>query len=163
MKDNYEYLQKNHWIFLICLIIILTSFNFTIQLSIAQDSENIECSDCHPRVMERHQFPTYPCTSCHSQDMSTITLRNGKIIPLEESTSLCAQCHNTIHDAWMEGKHGRTEFKCIECHDPHFEIKKSATSTLKAASFSPFLQMITAIGGIIGMFLAVLATTKVKK
>ena len=163
MKDNYEYLQKNHMIFLICLTIILTSFNFTIQLSNAQDSENIECSDCHSRVMERHRFPTDPCTSCHSQDMSTITLRNDKIVPLEESTSLCAQCHNNIHNDWIEGKHGRIELKCIECHDPHFEITKSAASTLKAVSFSPFLQIITTAGGFIGILLAVLATMKVKK
>lgn len=163
MEDNYKYLQKNYGIFLICLIIILASFNFTIQLSNAQDSGNLECSDCHSRVIERHRFPNNPCTSCHSQDMSTITLRNGKIIPLEESTSLCAQCHNTIYDSWMEGKHGRIEFKCVECHDPHFEVTKSFTSTLKAASFSQFFQIITAAGGVIGILLAVLATIKVKK
>lgn len=163
MKYDEENLQKSYKIFLISLIIILTGFSFTIQFSVAQYTENIECSDCHARVMERHQFPTQPCTSCHSQDMSTITLRNGEIIPLEESTPLCAQCHNDIYDAWIEGKHGISEFKCVECHDPHFETKKSPISTLQTLSFSPVLQVITAAGGFIGILFVVLAAIKVKK
>ena len=153
--------QKIHNI-LVVLIIILISLSWAIQFSVAQENQNIDCTDCHSRVMERHQFPNYPCTSCHSQDMSTFTLRTGSIIPLEESSSLCAQCHNDVHNAWKEGKHGITEFKCIECHDPHFETKKSPISTLKSSSFSSVLQMISATGAFIGILLAVLAVIKVK-
>ena len=163
MKDKEEFPQKNRKIFLISLIIILTSFSWAIQLSVAQETIDVECSDCHYRVMERHQFPTYPCKSCHNQDMSTIKLRNGEIIPLEESSPLCAQCHNEIHNAWIEGNHGVSEFKCIVCHDPHFETRKSPTSILQVSSFSPVLQMITAAGGFIGILFAVLAIIKVKK
>ena len=118
------------------MIIILISLSWSIRFSAAQETQNIDCTDCHSRVMERHQFPNYPCTSCHSQDMSTITLKNGQIIPLEESGPLCTQCHNDIHNAWKEGKHGMADCECIECHDPHFENKKSPLSTLKALSFS---------------------------
>jgi hypothetical protein len=163
MKDNEGNLQTNYRIFLISLIIISTGFRFTIQSSVAQETENIKCSDCHARVMERHQFPTNPCTSCHSQDMSTITLKNGSTIPLEESGPLCAQCHNDIYNAWIEGKHGISEFKCVECHDPHFKTKKSSILTLQTSSFSPVLQVITDAGGFVGILFVVLATIKVKK
>jgi hypothetical protein len=163
MKEKEDPPQKTRKIFLIFLIIILTSFSWGIQFSVAQETIDIECSDCHYRVMERHQFPTYPCISCHSQDMSTIKLRNGEIIPLEESSPLCAQCHNKIHNAWIEGDHGISEFKCVVCHDPHFETKKSPISTLQASSFSPVLKAITAAGGFIGILFAVLAIIKVKK
>lgn len=163
MKDKEDPTQETRKIFLIFLIIILTSFSWGIQFSVAQETTNIECSDCHYRVMERHQFPTYPCISCHSQDMSTIKLRNGEIIPLEESSPLCAQCHNEIHNAWIEGNHGISEFKCVVCHDPHFETKKSPIPTLQASSFSPVLKAITATGGFIGILFAVLAIIKVKK
>ena len=162
MKDNKENFQRNYRIFLISLIIISTSFSFTIQFSVAQETKNIECSDCHAKVMERHQFPTHPCTSCHSQDMSTITLKNGSIIPLEKSGSLCAQCHNDIHNAWIEGKYGISEFECVECHDPHFETKKFSILTLQS-SFSVVLQVITTSGGFIGILFVVLAIIRVNK
>lgn len=155
--------QKIHNIFVISLIIILVSLSWVIQFSFAQETQNIDCTDCHSRLMERHQFPNYPCTSCHSQDMSTITLKNGSMIPLEEFGPLCAQCHNDIHDAWKEGKHGIIEFKCIECHDPHFEDKKSPLATLKALSFSSGLQTISVTGAFIGILLAVFATIKIKQ
>ncbi|MGB6680585.1 MAG: hypothetical protein WBF08_04590 [Candidatus Bathyarchaeia archaeon] len=157
-----EQTQKSYNIFVISLIIILISLSWAIQFSVAQETQNIDCTDCHSRLMERHQFPNYPCTSCHNQDMSTISLRTGSIIPLEESGPLCAQCHNDIHNAWKEGKHGITELKCVECHDPHSENKKFSISTLKASSFSSVLQMISASGAFIGILLAVLAAIKIK-
>jgi hypothetical protein len=153
---------KIHNTFIISSIIILISLSWAIQFSVAQETQEIDCTDCHSREMERHQFPNYPCTSCHSQDMSTITLKTGSIIPLEGSAPLCAQCHNDVHDAWKEGKHGITGFKCIECHDPHFENMKSPISTLKSLTFSSVLQMISTTGAFIGILLTVLPAIKVK-
>lgn len=129
----------------------------------ASEPDNGDCTRCHAMSMERHRFPTSPCTTCHSPDMSTLTLKNGKVIPIQQSPALCAQCHGEFYQAWKDGKHGIVTINCTGCHDPHF-INKPQTIPLVTIPLTSMLQILVAGGTIIGLSLATLmAATKLRE
>jgi hypothetical protein len=143
---------------LVVAVIVLRS-----QYVNASDPDNVDCTRCHPMSMERHRFPTSPCTTCHSTDMSTLMLKNGKVIPIEQSPALCAQCHAEFYQAWKDGKHGIVTINCTGCHDPHF-INKPQTIPLITIPLTSVLQILVAGGTVIGLSLVTLvAATKLRE
>ena len=128
----------------------------------ATTADNIDCTKCHTRTMERHRFPTDPCRSCHSPDMSTLTLKDGNIIPIKRSTLLCAQCHKEIYQAWKEEKHGLISNDCAECHNPHFK-QQQAVSGPTSTLLSTVLQALIATGIIIGLSLTATLAVIIKR
>lgn len=143
---------------LVVAVIVLQS-----QYVKASDPDNVDCTRCHPMSMDRHRFPTSPCTTCHSPDMSTLTLKNGKVIPLEQSPTLCAQCHAEFYQAWKDGKHGIVTINCTGCHDPHF-INKPQTIPLVTIPLTSILQILVAGGTVTGLSLVTLvAATKLRE
>ena len=144
---------------LIVAIIVLTIHSLSMaQLVVAEGPQRIDCRGCHSIVMERHQFPTSVCNSCHSSDMMTLTLKGGKMISIEESDPLCAQCHKEVFQTWIEGKHGISYFKCVECHNPHSrdEVARAGTmapSMEELSSRSLLLLIISAAGVVLAVFL----------
>jgi len=144
---------------LIVAIIVLTIHSLSMaQLAGAEETQSIDCRGCHPIEMERHRFPTSICNSCHSSDMRTLTLKDGKIIPIEESDPLCGQCHKEVFQTWIEGKHGVSYFKCVECHVPHSKDKIARAGTIapsmdELSSRSLLLLLISAAGVVLAVFL----------
>jgi hypothetical protein len=72
------------------------------------------------------------CFNCHDADKLTeLRLRDGRLLPIEQSTPLCASCHGPTFRDWEAGVHGRTSGfwdrtlgpatrqDCVSCHDPH--------------------------------------------
>jgi hypothetical protein len=55
--------------------------------------------------------------------MDTLQLPSGAVIPKDESSQLCGQCHQDRYNAWNEGTHGIpgtvAAIPCIACHNPH--------------------------------------------
>jgi hypothetical protein len=159
MKVRKRRVENSLVITLIVAIIVLTIHDLSMeQLVVAGEPQRIDCRVCHSIVMERHQFPTSICNSCHSSDMTTLTLKGGKMIPIEESDPLCAQCHKEIFQTWIEGKHGISYFKCVECHDPHSKDKIARADTMapnmeELSSLSVLLLIICAAGVVLAVFL----------
>ena len=108
----------------------------------------VACATCHDNrdpnyqansgaLEEFHQGLKYDhgnqsCLSCHnSEDYNTLKQADGRAIPLNESMTLCSQCHALQHRDYQNGMHGgmtgywdltrggRTRNTCIDCHDPH--------------------------------------------
>ena len=110
---------------------------------------NIACATCHDNrkpnfnqrsghaLREFHQGLHYDhgnqsCLSCHnSENYDTLKRADGRSIELNDSMTLCSQCHSTQHRDYLAGLHGgmtgywdltrggRTRNTCIDCHDPH--------------------------------------------
>lgn len=72
------------------------------------------------------------CASCHdAKQPESLHDAEGKAIPLDQSMTLCSQCHGLIRRAYDHGAHGgmrgywdlsrgpRTRNDCITCHAPH--------------------------------------------
>jgi len=142
---------------IVAIVILIAICNLSIaQFTVAEENQSVDCTTCHSITMERHRFPTSTCKSCHGSNMVTLTLKDGKVIPIEESDPLCAQCHKEIFQAWMEGKHGTADSKCVACHDPHFEDKTSQKIEV-TSPISRLLQIIAVAGLFIGAaFLALM-------
>jgi len=85
----------------------------------------LDCLECHQQELEYHDKlgeGNDACWSCHDpEDMSRLRLANGNSIPLDDSSELCGQCHETRFNAWKRGTHGFSNYQanCIFCHDPH--------------------------------------------
>ncbi|MBK1827104.1 hypothetical protein [Haloferula rosea] len=109
----------------------------------------VACATCHDNrdpnyqansgsaLEEFHQGLKYDhgnqtCLSCHnSEDYNTLKQADGRAIALNESMTLCSQCHALQHRDYQNGMHGgmtgywdltrggRTRNTCIDCHDPH--------------------------------------------
>ena len=102
------------------------------------------CSQCHqgmptnrtPRKLEMmHQdivlrhMPDGWCFNCHNPDnRDKLKLTNGKLVPFDESYTLCGQCHGTVFRDWKAGLHGKRTgmwngekqyLLCVHCHWPH--------------------------------------------
>lgn len=120
------------------------------------DTSGVECYTCHERskVMQlhfntngllvlpkEHQDLTMrhgrnnrnnTCFNCHNQtNMEALLTRDGRVLKIEQSTLLCANCHGPTYRDWEVGVHGRvsgywdrtlgavTKQDCVSCHDPH--------------------------------------------
>jgi cytochrome c7-like protein len=72
------------------------------------------------------------CFNCHSTtNMEMLLTRDGRLLKIEQSTLLCANCHGPTYRDWEVGVHGRmsgfwnrsagavTRQDCVSCHDPH--------------------------------------------
>lgn len=159
MKTEKRRVESPIVITLVVAIIVLTIHNLSMaQLVVAEEAQSIDCRGCHPIDMERHRFPTSICSSCHSSDMRTLTMKDGKILPIEESNPLCAQCHKEAFQTWTEGKHGITYFKCVECHNPHSKDKIARAGAMapnmeELSSLSLLLLIIGAAGAVLAVFL----------
>ena len=142
---------------IVAIIVLITVFGLsTAQHVVAEETQSLDCTDCHSIAMQRHRFPTSPCKSCHSSDMATLTLRDGKVIPIEESDPLCAECHTEVFQAWIGGQHGTADFKCVACHDSHSE-DKMLPRVEASSSISWILKIIAVAGLFIGAgFLALM-------
>jgi hypothetical protein len=135
-------IAKNLIITITVLIIITLTTSIFVT---AQENEDIDCTDCHSIEMKRHIFPVKPCKTCHSNDMTTLTMNNGKIIPLDESDPHCGQCHQQAYEAWLAGGHYTADFECVACHNTHSE--DNTTKAIWAVSSLTWLFQTLAIAG----------------
>jgi len=87
-------------------------------------------SEFHQGLQYAHGGQT--CLSCHnSENYDTLKRADGRSIELNDSMTLCSQCHAIQHRDYLDGLHGgmtgywdltrggRTRNTCIDCHDPH--------------------------------------------
>jgi hypothetical protein len=138
----------------ITILIIISTLSTAIFVT-AQENEDIDCTDCHSIEMKRHRFPIKPCKICHSNDMTTLTMNDGTVIPLDESDQHCGQCHHQEYKAWLAGGHYTVDYECVACHNAHSEDK--TTPTLWAlSSFTWLFQALAIIGAFITAALAAL-------
>ncbi len=146
-------MMKNLILTLIILIIVST-LSTTIFVN-GQENEDIDCTDCHNIEMKRHKFPIKSCKRCHSNDMTTLTMNDGTIIPLEESNPLCGQCHSQEYKAWLAGGHYTVDYECVACHNAHSEDKTTPT-TWALSSYTWFFQIFAIAGAFLAAALATL-------
>ena len=69
------------------------------------------------------------CTFCHQDDqLDSLHLINGTLVPFDEAYRVCAQCHEERYRDWTRGVHGSTtgswrdvgvRRSCPTCHNPH--------------------------------------------
>lgn len=113
------------------------------------DAVAIGCPTCHeagrqasmastaagagPRFHEQVQLVhgDLECKSCHSAKPHLLHTAAGELFAIEQSMTLCSQCHGLIRRAYDNGAHGgmrgywdlqrgpRTRNDCITCHSPH--------------------------------------------
>ena len=137
----------------ITILIIISTLTTSIFVT-AQENEDLDCTDCHSIEMKRHRFPVRPCKTCHSNDMTTLTMNDG-IIPLDESDPHCGQCHQMEYKAWLAGGHYIPDYECVACHNAHSEDE--TTPTIWAlSSFTWLFQALAIIGAFITAALAAL-------
>jgi hypothetical protein len=77
-----------------------------------------DCSSCHTTSLTAHNT----CTICHDVESETIlSLQDKTVVEVEDSSIICAQCHEDEYSEWVAGFHvNNHESKiCIECHSPH--------------------------------------------
>ena len=104
---------------------------------VAGEEGTLECLGCHVRVLKAHDklgTGSEACWSCHyNREMGVLHLAGGEErLSLSDYPQLCAQCHQTRYEDWVEGTHGAPAWKegsieihgaqkvgCIGCHDPH--------------------------------------------
>jgi len=97
----------------------------------------LDCVSCHVQPLIAHDklgVGSEACWNCHlNTQMKTLHLASGATqFPLEDSSRLCAQCHQKRYEAWLSGTHGVPAWKegdavtrstekktCIDCHNPH--------------------------------------------
>jgi len=75
-----------------------------------------DCSTCHETAITAHET----CVMCHNlESETTLGFLNGTAV--EDSSILCAQCHEDEYSEWEEGIHvNNHESKvCIDCHSAH--------------------------------------------
>lgn len=108
---------------------------------------SLRCSECHAlfesRPKPQDQLAQHGhieldhganagCLNCHDlDDRNSLRTSGGVVVPLAESSTLCAGCHGPTWRDWQVGIHGRTEgswdarsglqsrLTCVACHDPH--------------------------------------------
>lgn len=72
------------------------------------------------------------CYNCHNeQDLTTLQVRDGKVVKFDNIPALCGSCHGPTLRDWEAGAHGRTSgywdrrlgdpqrLVCANCHNPH--------------------------------------------
>lgn len=138
----------------ITFLIIISALTTSIFVT-AQENDDLDCTDCHSIEMKRHRFPVRPCKTCHSNDMTTLTMNDGTIIPLDESDPLCGQCHQVIYKAWLGGGHYTPDYECIACHNAHEEDETTA-AIWALSSFTRLFQALAILGAFITAALAAL-------
>ena len=75
-----------------------------------------DCSTCHETAITAHET----CVMCHNlESETTLGFLNGTAV--EDSSVLCAQCHEDEYSEWEAGIHvNNHESKiCIDCHSAH--------------------------------------------
>ena len=110
----------------VILTAILLWFSTTAEAGWLIDSERfhvsvhgqLSCQDCHEGISERKRHP-------NPADVNK-TLKD--FFQLEQ----CTACHEDVTDDISEGRHGGQEAtlwqrfqNCIECHDPHYQVRAS--------------------------------------
>jgi hypothetical protein len=111
----------------------------------ARSPDVFPCSECHeegqdeltPRALTlahaevrvAHGANAGWCFDCHDPARrDELRLAGGARVPLDDATTLCAQCHGRERTEWETGVHGRrtgrwdgarTELLCVQCHDAH--------------------------------------------
>jgi hypothetical protein len=157
MKQRIQNITTLHVsIISITLILMVSSTHY----AIAAETNDISCTDCHDKTMETHRFPIDTCTTCHSPDMSNLSLKSGVEIPIEYSDPLCVECHSDIFQVWLVGGHGLKGANCVECHNPHAESLQFAMASETSTSFTLILQILATLGTIFGFVLVVLLIAK---
>ncbi len=72
------------------------------------------------------------CYNCHNEkDLTTLQVRDGRVVKFDEIPQLCGSCHGPTYRDWEAGAHGRTSgywnrslggiqrLSCANCHNPH--------------------------------------------
>lgn len=72
------------------------------------------------------------CFNCHDeQNLRMLQTKDGRELPLAQSSPLCGSCHGPIYRDWEGGAHGRAQgywnealgervrLDCVSCHNPH--------------------------------------------
>ena len=72
------------------------------------------------------------CYNCHNeQDLTTLQVRDGRVVKFDNIPPLCGSCHGPTLRDWEAGAHGRTSgywdrskgdftrLVCANCHNPH--------------------------------------------
>lgn len=115
------------------------------------------CKGCHGTVDKLFRHPTInlqthnlfksdkDCTICHNpENMRSLKLASGDIVPIQEPHRLCYQCHSSFYNSWNNGSHysnktvpnnknfmmipelldswnnkWRKDNTCTNCHNPH--------------------------------------------
>ncbi len=95
---------------------------------------SIDCKSCHADLGTSHNMwgdGTENCLTCHdSVVMSQLHLLDGTIIPGNEGSALCSQCHADKYVAMKSGTHGDPlgEKNCVDCHKAmHWDVALNAT------------------------------------
>ena len=120
------------------------------------DTSGVECYTCHERgktltlhftttgtlrlpkehedlvLRHGHTIGNNLCFNCHAQtNLEALQVRDGRLLPIDQSTLLCGSCHGPTYRDWQYGVHGRTSgywnraagpvtrADCVSCHDPH--------------------------------------------
>lgn len=116
------------------------------------------CQGCHGTVDKLFRHPAVnlqihnlfnsnksDCTICHNpENMRSLKLASGQIVPIQEPHRLCYQCHSSFYNLWDNGSHysnktipntrnfmmspelldgwnnkWRKDNTCTNCHNPH--------------------------------------------
>jgi ribosomal protein L37AE/L43A len=153
-KKQIKNSMAKNLIITITILIIISTLSTAIFVT-AQENEDIDCTGCHSIEMKRHRIPVKSCKACHSNDMTTLTMNDGTVIPLDESDPLCGQCHSQVYKAWLAGGHYTTDYECVACHNAHSEDK--TTPTIWAlSSYTWLFQTLAIIGAFVTAGLAAL-------
>jgi hypothetical protein len=92
------------------------------------------CESCHDEPIEGHmEWKVGPqgCYTCHHEMyMTKLHLGDGSVIPVNESSMLCSQCHERIYEEWEDSLHGSAheDKGCVDCHviwDPYLTVNET--------------------------------------
>jgi hypothetical protein len=106
----------------------------------AQPLMHPDCKSCHqpgktkgpnPHSIGplKHMDDITQCTLCHHRPgMERLNLLDGTVISLDDSPTLCGQCHGEKLGKWRDGIHGKkvgrwngaqSRLGCVYCHESH--------------------------------------------
>ena len=119
----------------------------TVGLDLVKNGWTYNCMECHKlfpaqwhydRPLNEHKDIRLDhgnnrfCLNCHHPtNRNAFVDYDGAEIAQADVVQLCAKCHGTIYRDWQAGVHGRangfwnaqmggkTQLRCIQCHDPH--------------------------------------------
>lgn len=117
----------------IVIVIVVAGFLMVLQTptvtAAPESNAPLDCLSCHPNI-EFHGLGVgkEACWVCHDSMVTDcaaprrLRLADGTLLPLADSTPLCAQCHQKRYNAWKEGTHGFPGIvgvHCVVCHNAH--------------------------------------------
>ncbi len=116
------------------------------------------CNQCHPtqknelmdsahtKIMQAGNTNAPICADCHNPHTQTIIQKtaDGKLTPAEHAATalVCAQCHNTIYEEYLNSVHGQGVMvdknpdvpSCIDCHGVHTIAGPEGNNTFRLSS-----------------------------